>query len=75
MEIYNNYFVVFCGKYASLISMATKTEAKLPTTLGMKATADDWKLIHALKMKTGLFKTGDLLRHALQTLAHSKGIK
>jgi hypothetical protein len=40
----------------------------------MAATQDDWSLIDALKCKTGLFKTGDLLREALRLYAKQQGV-
>jgi len=46
-----------------MLRMATKQR---PKTMGMTASGEDWALMDALKTKTGIFKTGDVIREAIR---------
>jgi|HubBroStandDraft_5_1064220.scaffolds.fasta_scaffold1031754_2 hypothetical protein len=44
------------------------------TTAGISLTDDDMLLIERLKVKTKIFQTSALFRHALQVLAKTEGV-
>jgi hypothetical protein len=46
---------------------------KAPKTSGIAFTPEDWEMLRKLKIKTGIFQTSALIRHALRQLAQSKG--